>query len=231
MVAYAYLDGSSITYYGTDMITIIGCNKGGAAKTTTSINVAIGLALRGADVCLVDADAQRSASRWYAEREEAELSPRITLIEKRDNISSTLRSLDEKYDHVIVDVAGRNSRELITGGTVAHQIIAPHQCSQLDLDTMEELRQQIEAIRDLNPDLKVFCYQTMATTNPLLQGNERHEFLEYVKEFDTLTPLEAVGCYRKVYRDVMSQGMSVLETDNQKAKGEVISLLNEVFGC
>lgn len=211
------------------MITIIGCNKGGAAKTTTAINVAIGLALRGSDVCLVDADAQRSASRWYAEREEAELSPRITLIEKRDNISSTLRSLDEKYDHVIVDVAGRNSRELITGGTVAYQIIAPHQCSQLDLDTMEELRQQIEAIRDLNPDLKVFCYQTMATTNSLLQGNERHEFLEYVKEFETLTPLESVGSYRKVYRDVMSQGMSVLETDNQKAKGEVLSLLNEVF--
>lgn len=213
------------------MITIIGCNKGGAAKTTTAINVAVGLAQRGADVCLVDADAQRSASRWYAEREESALTPRITLIEKRDNISSTLRSLDEKYDHVIVDVAGRNSRELITGGTVAHQIIAPHQCSQLDLDTMEELRQQIEAIRDLNPELKVFCYQTMATTNPLLQGNERHEFLEYVREFDTLVPLEAVGCYRKVYRDVMSQGMSVLETDNQKAKGEVVSLLNEVFGC
>ncbi|NJD86174.1 chromosome partitioning protein ParA, partial [Candidatus Erwinia dacicola] len=32
------------------MITIIGCNKGGAAKTTTAINVAIGLALRGSDV-------------------------------------------------------------------------------------------------------------------------------------------------------------------------------------
>lgn len=107
------------------MITIVGCNKGGAAKTTTAINLAVGLALKGFDVCLVDADAQRSASRWYAEREEADISPRLTLIEKRDNISSTLRSLDEKYDHVIVDVAGRNSKELITGGTVAHQIIAP----------------------------------------------------------------------------------------------------------
>lgn len=213
------------------MITIIGCNKGGAAKTTTAINVAVGLALTGADVCLVDADAQRSASRWYAEREESEKEPRITLIEKRDNISATLRNLDDKYDHVIVDVAGRNSRELITGGTVAHQIIAPHQCSQLDLDTMEELRQQIEAIRDLNPELKVYCYQTMATTNPVLQGNERHEFLEYVKEFDSLTPLESVACYRKVYRDVMSQGTSVLETENQKARTEVLALLKEVFSC
>lgn len=213
------------------MITIVGCNKGGAAKTTTAINLAVGLALEGFDVCLVDADAQRSASRWYAEREEADISPRLTLIEKRDNISSTLRSLDEKYDHVIVDVAGRNSKELITGGTVAHQIIAPHQCSQLDLDTMEELRQQVESMRYLNPDLKVYSYQTMATTNPVLQGNERFEFLEYVKEFDTMVPLKSVGCYRKVYRDVMSQGLSVLETGNQKAQEEVKSLLKEAFGC
>ncbi len=213
------------------MITIIGCNKGGAAKTTTAVNLAVGLALRGADVCLVDADAQRSASRWYSEREEAGLTPSITLIEKRDNISQTLRSLDEKYEHVIVDVAGRNSRELITGGTVAHQIIAPHQCSQLDLDTLVELQQQIEAIRDLNPELKAYCYQTMATTNPVLQGNERHEFLEYAAEFDALTPLEAVACYRKVYRDVMSQGMSVLETENIKAKAEIDALIKEAFGC
>lgn len=211
------------------MITIIGCNKGGAAKTTTAVNIAVGLALSGKDVCLVDADVQRSASRWYAEREAAGLTPSITLIEKRDNISQTLRSLDEKFDHVIVDVAGRNSRELITGGTVAHQIIAPHQCSQLDLDTMVELQQQLESMRDLNPDLKAYCYQSMATTNPLLQGNERHEFLEYVREFEGLTPLTATACYRKVYRDVMSEGKSVLETSNEKAKAEVLALLNEVF--
>jgi len=142
------------------MITIIGCNKGGAAKTTTAINLAVGLALRGDDVCLVDADVQRSASRWYAEREAAGITPSITLIEKRDNISQTLRSLDEKFTHVIVDVAGRNSRELITGGTVAHQIIAPHQCSQLDLDTMVELQQQLESMRDLNPT--VVCNPTTA---------------------------------------------------------------------
>ena len=84
-------------------------------------------------------------------------------------------------------------------------------------------------MRDLNPDLKVFCYQTMATTNPLLRGNERHEFLEYVKEFDELVALEAVGCYRKIYRDVMSQGLSVLETENEQAKKEVTALIQEVF--
>ncbi|AXF78881.1 hypothetical protein AV903_21415 [Erwinia tracheiphila] len=127
----------------SDKLKIIACNKGDAAKTTTAVNVAIGLALQGHDVCLVDADAQRSASRWYAVREQADMSPTLTLIEKRearsekrearsekrDNISQTLRNLDQKYSHVIVDVAGRNSRELITGGTVAHQII----CTSSDL--------------------------------------------------------------------------------------------------
>lgn len=211
------------------MITIVGCNKGGAAKTTTAINIAIGLALRGEDVCLVDADVQRSASRWYAERELSGLIPAITLIEKRDNISQTLKSLENRFGQVIVDVAGRNSRELITGGTVAHQIIAPHQCSQLDLDTLMELQQQLESMRDLNPELKAWCYQTMATTNPLIRGTERNEFLEYVKEFDVLFPLSSVGCYRKIYRDVMSDGRSVLETDNDNAKAEVLALLQEVF--
>ncbi|WP_334473065.1 AAA family ATPase [Arsenophonus sp. PmNCSU2021_1] len=211
------------------MITVIGCNKGGSAKTTTATNISIGLALKGHEVVLVDADPQRSASRWYSEREQACLEPKITLIEKRDNISQTLRSLDDKYEHVIVDVSGRNSRELITGCTVADQIIAPHQCSQLDLDTLIELQQQLDAIRDLNPDLKAYCYQSMATTNPILQTNERYEFLEFMKEFDAIISLNSFGCYRKVYRDVISEGKSVLESCNEKAKNEIFSLLEEAF--
>ena len=213
------------------MIVIVGCNKGGAAKTTTAVNVAIGLAMQGKDICLVDADAQRSASRWYAEREISGIKPNITLIEKRDNISQTLKQLNDKFDHVIVDVAGRNSKELITGGTVADFIIAPHQCSQLDLDTLIELQMQVDGIRTLNPDLRVYCYQTMATTNPILKEKERAEFVEFVSEFKDFTILKSVGHYRKVYRDVMTEGKSVLETSNEQAKNEILGLIEEVFPC
>ena len=211
------------------MIIIVGCNKGGAGKTTTATNLAVALATKGNDVCLVDADPQRSAARWHQDREEAGHNPAITLVEKRDNISQTLRAMDEKFDYVIVDVAGRNSREMITGAAVAQVIVAPHQASQLDLDTLAELQQQTVRIRDLNPDLKVFIYHAMASTNPSVKETERREFLEYVSQFEEFQPLESISYYRKVYKDVIPIGQSVLEYGNEQAIQEVQSLIAEVF--
>lgn len=69
----------------------------------------------------------------------------------------------------------------------------------------------------------------MASTNPVLRGNERNEFLEYLSEFPTIQTLESVICFRKVYRDCMSNGTGVVETNNQTAKAEIIQLMKEVF--
>ena len=192
------------------MITVVGGNKGGSGKTTIASNLAIALANKGREVCLLNGDLQRTAAKHHAEREAAGLLPAITLVEKFDNLTQTLQALNEKFDDVIVDVAGRNSKEFITSGVVAHQIIAPLQCSQ--------------------PDLKVYCLQSMATTNPVLRGNERKEFLEYLEEFPTIQVLDSVICFRKVYRDCMSNGTGVVETNNTAAKAEIEHLMNEVFG-
>ena len=156
------------------MITVVGGNKGGSGKTTIASNLAIALANKGREVCLLNGDLQRTAAK--------------------------------------------------------HQIIAPLQCSQPDLDTLTELEQQIDAMRNLNPELKVYCLQSMATTNPVLRGNERKEFLEYLEEFPTIQVLDSVICFRKVYRDCMSNGTGVVETNNTAAKAEIEHLMNEVFG-
>nr|WP_228006347.1 ParA family protein [Morganella morganii] len=64
------------------MITVIGGNKGGSGKTTTAINIAVALAKKGKEVCLINADLQRTAAKWHAERETSGIQPTITLIEK-----------------------------------------------------------------------------------------------------------------------------------------------------
>ena len=211
------------------MIILVGSNKGGSGKTTIACNLSVALAMQGADVCLVDADRQGSAAKWHQERESSEINPSITLVQKYDNLTKTLQSLNEKYDQVIVDVAGRNSREMITAATVADLVIAPHQCSQLDLDTLGELQEQIIRVMDLNPSLKVFIYQTMASTNVQVIETERREFENYVAEFPEFRAMKASGRYRKIYRDVMSEGLSVLENTNKHAIDEVNALHSEVF--
>ena len=211
------------------MIIVVGCNKGGAGKTTTATNLAVGLSLNNKDVCLVDADQQRSAAKWHKDREEAEHNPKITLVEKLDNLTQTLLTLDSKFDYIIVDVAGINSREMITGAMVSDFILAPHQASQLDLDTLDELQQQTKRLRDFNPKLRVLIYHAMASTNPSVKDTERSEFLDYVNQFEEFEPLKAIGYYRKIYKDVISNGQSVLESGNRQAIEETEILMKELF--
>ena len=69
----------------------------------------------------------------------------------------------------------------------------------------------------------------MASTNPSVRETERREFLEYVDEFDSFIPLQAIGFYRKAYKDIIPEGKSVLESDNQQAKEEIRLLTQELF--
>ena len=211
------------------MIVLIGSNKGGSGKTTVACNLAVALAQDGKEVCLIDADRQGSAANWCSEREAAGHGPEITIVQKYDNISSTIKSLAEKFAFIIVDVAGRNSREMITAAAVADILLCPSQCSQLDLDTLGELQQQVERVKDLNPELKILVYQSMASTNSKVVEKERQDFQDYVSEFPDFKALQAVGRYRKVYRDVFSDGLSVLEANNASAAAEIEDLYKEVY--
>lgn len=211
------------------MIILIGSNKGGSGKTTVACNLSVMLAIEGYKICIIDADRQRSVTAWSDEREAMNIRPRISVIQKYGDISQYVEDLNSRFDYIIIDVAGRNSQELISSMMVVDIIICPLQCSQLDMNTLVELKHQIDKILDVNPHLKTYIYQTMASTNPKVLNRERLDFERYVAEFKGFIALDTVGYYRKVYRDVFSEGLSVIEADNPSARAEIMQLYGEVI--
>jgi chromosome partitioning protein len=210
------------------MIILVGSNKGGCGKSTTVINLAIAYAKQEREVLIIDADRQSTASRWSNDREYYQLTPYIQVLQKYDNLQPALNQIKSKYYVILVDVAGRNSRELLSAMLVADLLICPLQCSQPDLDTLAELKEQVIRAADLNPKLKTYIYHTMASTNTKVKDNERKEFIDYISQYEDFKVLNAVNYFRKVYKDAISEGKSVLELTNDEAVNEITQLYNEV---
>ena len=211
------------------MILLSGGGKGGTGKTTVACNLATALAIRGHSVCLVDADLQRSATNWASDREAAGIVPAITLTQKSSPVNQTLINLRDKFDHIIVDVGGKSSKEAIETMALADVVVASYQVSQPDLDTLAELRVQYNLVNAVNPNLKVFLYQTMSNPHRHLKLKDRERMKAFADEYPEFQLLEARSYRRQAYIDSIADGKSVLEYGNKDAKTEVEDLLQEVL--
>ena len=208
------------------MLILIGSNKGGSGKSTLAINLAAIYSQQGKSVCIVDADNQGTAYRWVQDRIEYGVSDRyIHTVKMSGKIKDQLAFEAKNHDITIVDVSGRNSIELVSAMMLADICITPAQCSQFDLDVLSELRHQFENASIINPKLKVLIYHTMCNTNHLVSNTERQQFLDYLSDFPEFQVLKCRQHYRKVYRDTVAEGKSVLEGENQDAKSELNKLL------
>jgi len=210
-----------------DMILMIGSQKGGSGKSTIAVNICALLAVEGNDVILVDADRQTTAANWATTREENEKLTQVHCIQRYDNIRETLNDLNKRYDYVVVDAAGRDSKELRTGLVAADILIIPFKPSQPDLDTIPKMVELIGQAQELNEGLKVYGLITMAPSNPRI--NESNEAKEYLSYYPDITLLETIIRDRKVYRDAMSAGAGVSEMSNKKAKAEMQLLISELL--
>lgn len=215
------------------MIILIGSRKGGCGKSTISTNIAVALAVRGCDVVLVDADRQGTSSNWSGDRDEDNSNlPKVNCIQKFENIKETLIDLNTRYEYVVVDAAGRDSKELRTGLLAADIVIVPLKPSTPDVDTLPKMQEIISEAKDYNEKLKAFALITMGPTNPII--SEIRETQLCIANFADLNLLDFVISDRKVYRDAISEGKGVVEMDNdsqsnKKAEDEINALVNHII--
>lgn len=209
------------------MIILVGNEKGGVGKSTIAVNICEELACSSKDIILVDADRQSTAARWAADRAEHNDLPQVPCVQKYENIRDTLLDLDKRYEYVIVDAAGRDSRELRTGMLAADILLMPFRPSQPDLDVLPNLTEIITQAKDLNPKLKTLAFLNQVPTNPFVK--EAEEAQECLEDYPEIKLLNTIIRDRKIFRDAMSEGIGVIGMNNDKAKDEIRNLVKELL--
>lgn len=123
--------------------------KGGVGKTTTATHARDWFEQFGS-VGFIDADAQRSSSKWLSA-----ISPEIeyTVMGEARTLLRELPNVKEKFDYVIVDAPGSMedvSRAILSRCDI---VVIPCQTSQLDLDSNDETIEMVEVAQDIRGGL------------------------------------------------------------------------------
>lgn len=209
------------------MILLIAAEKGGVGKSTIATNLAVYLAHQGVDVVLFDTDGQATASRFVERRNEAGIMPAVPCVQRTGEVAWTLRDLIRRYQVIVVDAGGRDSREMRSAMTVANLLLVPTKASQADLETFPKVNELVGLARGLNPELKAVAVLSIAPSNPVIREVESAR--ELLVEFDQIELADTVIRDRKVYRDALLAGKGVTELDNSQARTEIEFLAQEFF--
>jgi chromosome partitioning protein len=212
------------------MIVLIGGEKGGPGKTTIATNLAAMRTSAVGDVLLVDTDRQPTSSYWCSLREDNNVLPRITSIQKFDKaVRSEVVELSKKYSDIVIDAGGRDSPELRGALLVCDKAIFPLRPSQFDLWTLGRLNILVNSALEINEKLKAYVLINQSPPNPA--SKEVEEMKEFLTEFENIELLKSVVCERIAFRRAALAGLSVVEykPEDSKAIFEMNNLYKEIY--
>jgi chromosome partitioning protein len=214
--------------YGVTMILAVGNIKGGVGKTMLAVNIAVGLALQGRDVLLIDGDDQASAATFARIRDELPVNVGFTTIQLQGAaIRQQMRQLAGKYDRIIIDVGGRDTGSLRAALTVADAILIPFQPRSVDLWTASEMSALVGEARHVNDRLQAYAVLNLADA----QGMDNAEAAAALAMIGGIEALPFVVVRRKAFPNAFSSGLSVFEQERKdpKAVAEMQSVVDALY--
>lgn len=205
--------------------------KGGVGKSTIAQNLAVQFAKNSYKVVLIDSDESAASSKWAANRAENEIEPFIQVIPKLDprDLIPSVKRLYEDNDIILID--GPPSLFPIVSKIlmVSHVILVPVTpkggsdiwVTQDFLARYEEVKQSIGQVG------QAFFILNMYKDNVNLHRAFAEALEENQGEFG-VKKLNAVLRERVAFGEANSQGLSVVEYTDEKAKAELEALYQEV---
>lgn len=211
------------------MIIVLAQTKGGVGKSTLAINLAIERSRAGADVMLVDADEQATATDFTALRTEALGSPGYTAVSLSGAaVRTQVLQLRPKYQDIIIDAGGRDTAGLRAALTIADVALVPFQPRSFDLWTFDKVVSLITEAGEYR-DCRLLAQAILNFADP--QGGDNEAAAEALRGNEIVSYLDAPIGRRKAFPNAAAEGRGVseLKRPDSKASAEIAALARAVF--
>jgi chromosome partitioning protein len=198
---------------------VLAQQKGGAAKTTLCVHLAVAAEQAGRKTAIIDTDPQGSASGvWGDAREGA--SPPVAAVIAAELHDALQAAENDGYEVVFVDTAPHTAPAIEAVARSVDLAIVPVQPSVLDVAATQRTVELLNAA-----GLRAVAVLTRAPSR------YDEETLETMRALQALgmPMLETWMGERKVYRRALTQGQAVSEFDpRSKAAGEIRAIWTEI---
>ncbi len=210
------------------MITVVGGIKGGGGKTTIATNLCAMRADEGKKVLLVDADEQRSASDWAAQRHAMGIPTIwVTIQLSGKSLHSELLKMRSNYDDIIIDVGGRDTTSQRAALSIANICLIPFKPKSFDMWTLGAVKEMISEAVIFNSRLKSYAIINQAEP----RGKDSDEAMEVIHDSEEFTCIPHTLGYRKAFASAAAEGLSVVELPKADIKSihEIKQLYSYIF--
>ena len=197
--------------------------KGGVGKTTVSQNLAVCFAHMGFKTCIVDTDENQNSLVWSGVRSSDFPDIMVVGVIDINALPKTVDKLHRDYDIVIIDGTPSLS-EMATGIIVSSDIlIIPILPSAHDYRAMAPFFKRYQQATALKGEIPAYFLINQYSSN----GNIYKRMKEVIEGFK-IGVLKSVLAKRVAYLETAVDGKGVYESNDMKAKEEMVNLTREV---